>query len=146
MALRRLVMEPTRTIMEVPVAPEDRERVAQLMLGPQTRERDREIAAVLGPYFGMLATVVPVPLGHTHDGKKHEGIEIHFRPTSRSGYRPASRDQEPVTMEDDFVGEDVGDGELGIINGCTEPPRNLPPDDPTAQLCYLDPPGVCRSC
>jgi hypothetical protein len=140
-------MDGTPTIREVPVSPEDRERVAELMSRPQTTERDIEIETVLGKYFGMLATVVPVPLGHTHDGKKHEGIEIHFRPGARSGYGTAVGAQAPVSAEEDFGADDGSEGgELGIIFGCTDPPRNLPPDDPTAQLCYLDPPGVCRSC
>jgi hypothetical protein len=134
------------TIREMPVSPEDRAAVADLMSQPQSTERDIEIENVLGKYFGMLATVVPVPLGHTHDGKKHEGIEIHFRPGARSPYDETLAGRRPVSVEETFGNDGIGDEGLGIIGGCTEPPRDVSPDDPTAQLCYLDPPGVCRYC
>jgi hypothetical protein len=143
----------------MPVSPEDRERVAELMSQPASAQRDIEVEAVLGKYFDMLVTVEPVPLDHLHDGKRHEGIEIHFRPGARAG--AAARDGaldlpdglEPVSAEETFgdaftIDDGFGsEGEgLGIIGGCTDPPRTVSPDDPTAQLCYLDPPGICRYC
>jgi hypothetical protein len=71
---------------------------------------------------------------------------IHFRPGARSAYDETLAAQHPVSVEETFGDEGIGDESLGIIGGCTEPPRNVSPDDPTAQLCYLDPPGVCRLC
>lgn len=103
------------------VSDEDRDEVSRLISQPQSVERDAAVATVLTKYFGQLVTVEPVPEGHTHDGKVHEGIEIHFRGGSRAA-----------------------DEDVGIIGGCTVVMR--PPTDPDAELCYLDPPGICRLC
>ena len=103
------------------VSDEDRDHVARLMSQPASIERDTAVATVLMKYFGRLITVEPVPEGHMHDGKIHEGIEIHFRDSAHAGE------------------EDVG-----IIGGCTVVMR--PPTDPNAGMCYLDPPGICRLC
>lgn len=105
----------------IKVSDEDRDHVAQLMCQPQSTERDVAVANVLTKYFGRLITPEPVPENHMHDGKIHEGIEMHFRDGSRAAE------------------EDVG-----IIGGCTVVMR--PPTDPDAGLCYRDPPGICRLC
>lgn len=105
----------------VEVSEEDRDHVATLMSQPPGSERDDAVVKVLAKYFGQLIEVEPVPEGHMHNGKVHEGIEIHFRD-----------------------GAHAGEEDVGIIGGCTVVMR--PPEDPNAGMCYLDPPGICRLC
>jgi hypothetical protein len=108
--------QPTVT-RDIPVSPEDRKRVTRLMSQPQSAERDDAVETTLGKYFEMLVTVEPVPADHTHDGQKHEGLEIHFRPSIRAA------------------------GDAAASGPGAEGPGSL-----KAQLCYLDPPGICKVC
>jgi hypothetical protein len=109
--------DQTIVARDIPVTTEDRKRVAKLMSQPPSTERDNAVEATLGKYFETLVTVEPVPADHTHDGKKHEGLEIHFQPA--------------VKAADDSSAKAPG----------TKGPGNL-----TGQLCYLDPPGICKVC
>jgi hypothetical protein len=109
--------DQTIVTRDIPVSSDDRKRVAKLMSQPQSTERDNAVETTLGKYFEMLVTVEPVPADHTHDGKKHEGLEIHFQPAVRAAADSAASG--PVAK---------GPGSL------------------KAQLCYLDPPGICKVC
>jgi len=71
-------MAETRMV-EVRVAAADRRRLSDLMSRPQSRGRDAEVETVLARWVGFSVEVTPVPEGHTHDGKKHDGLEVHFR-------------------------------------------------------------------
>jgi hypothetical protein len=110
--------DQTTVTRDIPVTSEDRKRVAELMSQPQSTERDNAVESTLGKYFEMLVTVEPVPADHTHDGKKHEGLEIHFQPAVRAA------------------------AEASTAGG----PATKGPGGFKAQLCYLDPPGICKVC
>ena len=72
-------MAESRVVQEIPLGARDRRRLAVLMAQPDTTSRDERVERILAKYVGFAVELTPVPEGHTHDGKKHEGLEVHFR-------------------------------------------------------------------
>src|SRR4051794_29683810 len=72
-------MAETRSVREIPLAALDRKRIAKLMAQSHSTRSNEIVESILARYVGFQVELTPVPEGHTHDDKKHEGLEVHFR-------------------------------------------------------------------